>query len=136
MYTHKQFRNGMTVLITLNESTLYDAIRISKLEDGSICLNYAYDVPKDSLSPKYTYWHTFSKCEDLQEYLKVLDNILCADLDKAATVDVQMDGFPCAKLNVSRFLNEIRNGNLFKGIVLSLDFKPFSQTTQNMGKRT
>jgi hypothetical protein len=112
----------MSVTITLNSSTYYDAIHISKKE-GLFCIEYAYEQAKSCTSPVYKYSYVFSKIEDIQEYLKNLDAIVCLDQDKPTTVDVQMDGFPCVKLNIANFLNSIRSGDLCKGIAVSLHFK-------------
>jgi hypothetical protein len=111
----------MPVVITLNNPKYYDAIRISK-QNECICIEYAYYVPLKSTSPVYEYSSTFSNVEDVQEYMKRLDDILCADLEKPSTIDVQLDGFPCAKLNTANFMNMIRDGSLYKSIAMSLRF--------------
>ncbi len=112
----------MPVTFAINSKNYYDSICISYTNSG-YTMEYAYHVSNTTTGNiLYTY---VRKVTSFQEVLEYLENVgACIDMDthKPATVDIQLDGFPCTIIAAKDFTPTVKSAAFQKCLTASLTF--------------
>ncbi len=86
-------------------------------------MEYAYHVPNTTIDNiVYAYIRKVTSFQEVLEYLESVGACIDIDMHKPATVDIQLDGFPCTIIAAKDFAPTVKSSAFQKCLTVSLTF--------------